>query len=591
MRKASVYNVLINSKLPSDYRLKGDLTTKNLKTNLLAMAKANPEMYKIVAPKIKKLGDEFSTYEGISVGLDDIEPEYHKRDPIINNAKRALRSAAGNHKKTMSILLDTQSKLRDLTAKHPGDMGMMARSGSRGNMNQLMKMVSSPGIVGDYDGAPIPYLIERGYSEGLAPAEAWIAGDESRSQVIKGQLGTAEPGEMQKVLASVMSEQVISATDCGTRNGISMSADDPGIEGRYTPSGNLIDAREAASLARRGGKLMVRSPMTCEQDSGVCQKCMGTSTNGKSFAIGANVGIRSAQSLSEPLTQMVLSAKHGVSLVEGDHKAPRGLAAFKQFVEVPKNFFHRAPIAERTGKVNSIAKAPQGGLDIDIEGVPHYVPPGRDLKIKKGQQVSAGDVISSGIVAPDDVVRHKGLGEGREYLVKSLRNVYKESGKDLDPRHFELLARSQLNYVRVQGGVPGYTPGDVVSVPNVRKAFQGMGRDYSIGDSLGKVITEPVGLHLPGTRITSGVLDSLKREGVKTVKATSSSAKLEPIMAAATRTPLLNPNWMQRLGYRYQKATLIDAATFGEEANIHSHNPVPALAVGKEFRRDSQGRY
>jgi len=183
------------------------------------------------------------------------------------------------------------------------------------------------------------------------------------------------------------------------------------------------------------------------------------------------------------------------------------------------------------------------------------------------------------------------VGEGREYLVKSLRNVYKESGKDLDPRHFELLARSQLNYVRVQGGVPGYTPGDVVSVPNVRKAFQGMGRDYSVGDSLGKVITEPVGLHLPGTRITRGVLDSLKREGVKTVKATSSSAKLEPIMAAATRTPLLNPNWMQRLGYRYQKATLIDAATFGETSNIHSHNPVPALAVGKELRRDSQGRY
>ena len=591
MRKASVHSILINSKLPRDYKLAGELTTKALKTNLLAMAKANPEMYKIVAPKIKKLGDEFSTYEGISVGLDDIEPEYHKRNPIINNAKRSLRSSAGNKKKTMSILLDTQGKLRDLTSKHPGDMGMMARSGSRGNMNQLMKMVSSPGIVGDYDGAPIPYLIERGYSEGLAPAEAWIAGDESRSQVIKGQLGTAEPGEMQKVLASVMSEQVISAPDCGTRNGITLSSEDPAIEGRYTTSGKLIEGREAASLARRGGNVRVRSPMTCEQDSGVCQKCMGTSTKGKSFDIGSNVGIRSAQSLSEPLTQMVLSAKHGVSLVEGDHNIPRGLAAFKQFVEVPKNFFHRAPIAEKSGKVTAISAAPQGGLDIDIEGMAHYVPPGRDLKIKKGQQVSAGDVISSGIVAPDDVVRHKGLGEGREYLVKSLRDVYRDSGKDLDPRHFELLARSQLNYVRVQGGVPGYIPGDVVSVPNVRKAFEGMGREYSVKDSLGKVITVPVGLHLPGTRVTKGVQDSLNREGIKTLKATSSSARLEPIMAAATRTPLLNPNWMQRLGYRYQKATLINAATFGETSDIHSHNPVPALAVGKELRRDSKGRY
>ena len=67
--------------------------------------------------------------------------------------------------------------------------------------------------------------------------------------------------------------------------------------------------------------------------------------------------------------------------------------------------------------------------------------------------------------------------------------------------------------------------------------------------------------------------------------------KLEPIMAAATRTPLLNPNWMQRLGYRYQKATLINAATYGEKSNLHSHNPIPALAVGHELTRDSKGRY
>ena len=255
----------------------------------------------------------------------------------------------------------TQSKLRDITSTHPGDMGMMARSGSRGNMNQLMKMVSSPGIVGDYDGAPIPFLIERGYSEGLSPAEAWIAGDESRSQVIKGQLGTAEPGEMQKVLASVMSEQVIASDDCKTTNGIMLEADDPSVEGRYSTSGSLIDGRQAATISRAGKPIRVRSPMTCDLESGVCQKCMGYSNKGTNFKIGMNVGIRSAQSLSEPLTQMALSSKHGVSLVEGDHNKPKGLAAFKQFVEVPKNFFQRAPISEISGKVNSVSIAPQGG--------------------------------------------------------------------------------------------------------------------------------------------------------------------------------------------------------------------------------------
>lgn len=591
MIRGRLADILVNDRLPKDYRLQGELDTKSLKKTMLSMAKASPETYKMVIPQVKKLGDEFSTFEGISVGLDDIEPEYSKRDPIINNAKRALATAGTNHQKKMSILLDTQSKLRELTSKHPGDMGMMARSGSRGNMNQLMKMVSSPGIVGDYDGAPIPFLIERGYSEGLSPAEAWIAGDESRSQVIKGQLGTAEPGEMQKVLASVMSEQVIASDDCKTSNGIMLDADDPSIEGRYTTTGSLIDGRQAADIARAGRPIRVRSPMTCDLESGVCQKCMGSSNRGTSFQIGMNVGIRSAQSLSEPLTQMALSSKHGVSLVEGDHNKPKGLAAFKQFVEVPKNFFQRAPISEINGTVKSIAKAPQGGFDVDISGKQHYIPPGRDLKVKKGQSVEAGDVIGSGIVAPDDVVKHKGLGAGREYLVKSLRDVYSESGQQLDPRHFELLAKSQLNYVKVNGGVPGFVPGDVVSVSKIRKAFEGLGSEVSTKDSVGKILTAAHGTHLPGTKLTAKVVDDLQRQGINRVNATSSNMRIEPIMAAATRTPLLNPNWMQRLGYRYQKDTIIDAATFGEKADLHSHNPIPALAVGSELRRDSQGRY
>ena len=591
MIRGRLADILVNDKLPKDYRIQGQLDTKALKKTMLGMAKANPEMYKMVIPKVKKLGDEFSTFEGISVGLDDIEPEYAKRDPIIRNTKRSLRQAGTHHKKKMSILLAAQSKLRDLTSRHPGDMGMMARSGSRGNMNQLMKMVSSPGIVGDYDGAPIPFLIERGYSEGLSPAEAWIAGDESRSQVIKGQLGTAEPGEMQKVLASVMSEQVIASDDCGTRNGISLDSSDPSIEGRYGTSGSLIDGRGAAQLARSGGSAKVRSPMTCELESGVCQKCMGSSNRGKSFKIGMNVGIRSAQSLSEPLTQMALSSKHGVSLVEGDHNKPKGLAAFKQFVEVPKNFFQRAPISEVSGKITGVSKAPQGGFDINISGTNHYVPPGRDLKVKKGQSIEAGDVLSSGIVAPDDVVRHKGLGAGREYLVKSLRDVYSESGKELDPRHFELLAKSQLNYVKINGGVPGYVPGDVVSIATLRKSFEGKGSEMALKDGVGKVLTKSHGAHLPGTKLTKRVVQDLNKQGINRVNAMSSSMRIEPIMAAATRTPLLNPNWMQRLGYRYQKATLINAATFGEKADLHSHNPTPALAVGSELRRDSKGRY
>jgi DNA-directed RNA polymerase subunit beta' len=591
MKRGTLGTLLINSQLPSEYQVDGDFSMKKLKNNMISLAKKDPEKFSQYIPKLKKLGDEFATFETITVGLDDIEPEYAKKNAVINEAKSKLNALGNNKTARLGVLLQAQEKLLALTKEHPGNMGMQSRSGGRGNTNQLMKIVTSPGIVGDFDGAPIPYLIERGYAEGLSPAEAWIAGDESRTQTIKTQLGTAEPGEMQKVLASVMANQVIAEEDCGTKAGVRMSSDDPAIVGRYLVDGRLIDANLAGSLARSGGNVQVRSPLNCELDSGICKKCMGLDVVGKQYKIGANVGIRAGASLSEPLTQMALSSKHGVSLVMGDHNKPRGLAAFKQFVEVPETFFQRAPVATTGGRVTMIKKAPQGGFEVGVGNTVHYVPPNREIKVKQGDTVEQGDLLASGIPAPDDVVKYKGMGFGREYLVKSLRDTYTESGIEVDPRHLELLARSQLNYAQVLGGVPGVTPGEIVLLQTIRKNLMDTGKEQDISSAVGKTLTSYAGVHTPGTKLTSSVVNDLRSNGITRVQATDSNPEIKPVMVAATRTPLLNPNWLQRLGYRYQKQTMIDAATFGQKADLHSHDPVPALALGVELRRDDKGRY
>jgi DNA-directed RNA polymerase subunit beta' len=480
----------------------------------------------------------------------------------------------------------------DLTKRHKGDMAMTARSGSRGNTTQLMKIIATPVVVGDFHGNPVPFIIKRSYSEGLSPAEAWIAGDESRSQVIKGQLGTAEPGEMQKVLSSVMSSAVVSENDCGTDNGIRLKVDDPSIEGRYVAAtGELITSQKAAQLSQRGGFVLVRSPMTCELEKGVCQKCSGTSVKGGDYDIGTSLGLRSAQALSEPLTQMQLSAKHGVSLVKGDANKPRGLKAFKQFVEIPKNFFYKATLANSAGKVESIKEAPQGGFDVYVNKEHHYVPPGRDIKVKQGSEVEAGDLLSSGVPSPDEVLKHKGMGAGREYLVKSIRESFEESGIKIDQRNIEVLAKTQLSFVKLDKPVGDMLEGDVVPVSSVVKQMGLTGQKSSVMSSVGKVLAKPVFEHIPGTLITKRIAEDILDKGKDEVFVTDSKPVFKPVMVAATRTPLLNPNWLQRLGYRYQKDTLIDAATFGQKADIHGYDPLAALAIGKEFKRGPKGEY
>ena len=474
------------------------------------------------------------------------------------------------------------------TETHQGDMGLQARSGAKGNMIQLMKTVSSSVVVGGKKGSPVPYLVERGYGEGVSPAEAWIGAQEARDLAQQAYIGIVGPGEMQKVMANVMSPLVVSETDCGTDNGIMIDSKKENVVGRYLAGNNkYVDSKVRRSLK---GKTKVRSAVTCETHGGICQKCSGRDVMGKDVDIGVNVGIRSSQALTEPLAQLTMSAKHGVTLVKGDVDRPRGIKAYRQLVEMPKNFAYKAPVSEVSGKVDEISKAPQGGYDLLISGTAHYVPPNRELKVKKGQNLEGGDVLSSGIPNPVDIFKHKGLGAGRMYVAQALKDVYSESDIKSDPKHYEHMVKAQFDYVKPVERLGEHLPGEIIPYNSAVDAFKESGRKTSLAKAHGRVLTKNTLQHVAGTSIDKTMLRDFKEAKISDVETTGSKPKFIPVAIAATRTPLLNPNWMQRLGYRYQKNTLIDAATSGETAQVSGYNPLPGIVTG-EIGRKGKGKY
>jgi DNA-directed RNA polymerase subunit beta' len=593
MYKGTLGSYLVKSTLPKKYQPQGNnFGIKEIKNSLVNLAREDPEAYSTVAPDIKKLGDEFSTYEGLSVGLDDIEPEYRKRDPIIRSARSQILKAKNDNEIT-SILLKTQKKIKDITKTHAGDMALTANAGAKGNINQLMKAVGSPVVIGDANGRPTPFLVERGYSEGLSPAEAWIGAIEARANGITAATSVTGPGEMQKVMANMMSPLVVSNSDCGTSNGILMDPKLRSVEGRYLAASNkYVDSAMYRKHRSAGKKVKVRSALTCEADGGICQKCAGRDNYGKNIDIGVNLGIRSSQALTEPLTQMTLSARHGVNLVSGtgaDLKL-KGLKGFKQLVEMPKSFMHKAPLSDVTGKVDKIDAAPQGGFDISISGTAHYVPPNRNLKVSLNQKVEAGDILSNGIPNPADVMKHKGIGEGRKYLAEALNTLYEDEGIRADPKHFEYLAKTQFDYVKADTRMGEYLPGEVIPYNEAKKLLKDKSDNTQLSKSKGMVLMEPTLHHMPGTKITGSMVQDFREAGISKVLASNNDTKFTPIAASAIRTPLYNPNWLQRLGYRYQKATLLSAAATGEKADIHSYNPVPGIVTG-EIGRGFDGKY
>lgn len=591
---------LINSALPKEHQVSDSLAKSALVKKLVDMAKKDPQGFPAAVTHLKKVGDEVAMFEGVTVGLDDIEPVYSTRDRIMNPAIEAVKKAHSASERE-KIILETQDKIMAHAREHPGSLTPMATSGARGSVSQLMKSVASPVAALDAQGKITPWLIGKSYAEGLHPADYWVAGNEARMNTVKSSTSVAEPGDLSNILTNTMYPMIITQDDCGTHNGIPFAPDDSQILGRYLARevdtfkrNELVTPALVSKLHGKVKFVLVRSPITCEAHEGVCRKCQGIDERGRPHAIGVNVGLRAAQAMGEPLTQFSLNAKHGVRVLKGQSKMLGGLPGIRQLVEVPQTFINKATLAEKNGKVEKIVEAPHGGHYVTVSGVEHYTPPNLDLLVHVGQTVEAGDVLSDGIPKPDEVVHHKGLGAGRLYFTEALHRAYKGEGQDLDRRHFELVARAELGHVRVLDHSPSHPDllkGDIIPYAKykevVKQNTSTMPVDKAENHLLGKEL-----LHFTvGTTLTPSVINTLKDYGVKHVDVSNSAPRVEFVMKPMTRNPLLNPDWLARMAHRYLKDSVLKGAHFGETSELHGTHPVPAYAYGAEFGSGKDGKY
>ena len=596
----SVGHFLINDVLPANMQVKGPITNKGLHDHVVGLAKSDPQAYVQTISALKRRGDEIATLEGVSVGLDDIAPDYKARDAILKPALAKLdkvRSAQEREK----IVIETQEKLLSYTKSHSGSMTHMALSGARGNPGQLMKIVGTPLATVNPKKGIDPVPIRKSYSEGLSPAEYWVAMPEVRANEVQARISVSEPGEMAKVLVANMIGTSVSMTDCGTNNGVRLGIDDGHLIDRFSQAGaglarnTLMTARVVQELkAKNVPSVVVRSPMTCAAPHGVCQHCQGHSEKGQIHSIGATVGVRAAQAMAEPLTQMALSARHGTLTVKATKLEPTGLKGVRQYLEIPKAFKFEAVLAPKAGIVTRIEKAPQGGHYLYLGTEKLYARPELTITAAVGKHVEMGDALTDGVPHPAKVVAAKGIGAGRAYFVDALHKVYQGEGLNLDKRHLELLAKSEMNHVRLleaDDHHPEFLKGDIINYNVFRDAYtkdvDRVATDKAVGLRLGQEVLH----HTVGTTVTPSLAKSLKDQGVKEVLVNKRLPQVEFVMKPFTMNPLLETDWMARLAHRYLKGSIQQAVQYGEESDIHGSHPVPAYAYGAEMRQGPSGKY
>lgn len=625
---------LVNKILPPGIEVTKPITKSVMEDILTEVYRNHPDKYNEVVTSIKSLGDRFSSFEGITFGMNEIQvPNKTERDRLIKNYTVKLKKAKGYEAK-VKVLGEAQNALVDLdrksTASDDKDSASMLvyRSGALGGKkNQLVKLRTTPVVVAGKDGGVVPDIFGKSYAEGQDPYHHWLQAIESRNNVVTGKTQTASPGELSKIIHNVVAESVVSMEDCGTKHGIPLNPSDD-IVGRYVPyqqygisPNRPITDEDKKELVHRNVKtIIVRSPQTCEAHGNtVCAKCMGLGISTmKPFSVGEHAGFITAGNLAEPLTQMVLSAKHSTSMAKLDTSL-RGDTGFRQLVNFPKEYPNRKVYCEVYGTVSQILPSPQGGKMIVINtsgspmvpkrfvvnGLPYpkagksylyyYVPPNRNIikSIKPNTKVYPGMELTDGVDNLQDISRLKGIGITRSTAAEEMRNVYRNTGVTIDRRHFELLGRAAHNNIKIEKAPRGfrYHRGEVIEYPEFAKAAESIqGTNMPVDSALNYTTLKQYNDVTIGTKLTPDIIQYLKELGVKDVYVTD---KLETSVVTVALERVVNQSrdWLPKLNHRYLKQTITEGAAEGAKSDIHSYNPYTSYAVGTEIKSGDKGEY
>jgi DNA-directed RNA polymerase subunit beta' len=613
MLKTTLGQILINNALPEELRDYDRVIDKKTMGSLATkLAEKYPDQYREIMKKMYDVGRDASyTTGGLSFGLKDIRQTLATRRMQLK-AKASMRQILSDSRlddkartaKLLTMAHDLQQELvEDVFNEAKSNQNPLAYQvlgTGRGNKYSLNSLIGADLQYVDHKNEPIPLPVMRGYGRGLTPAEYFAGAFGARKGVIDTKTATADAGFYGKQLTQVAHRLLVTADDddddellaTAAERGLPSDVDDPDNEGALLarPVGTykrntVLTPKILQDLKRAGVKdILVRSPLVGgPADGGVFAKDVGYREKGRLPPVGDYVGIAAVQALSEPVSQGQLSSKHSGGV--GGAGSIAGFSALNALVQVPKKYPDGATHTQRDGKVQEIRQAPQGGMYVVVDGEEHYVPADRKVTVKRGDALEAGDVVSDGMPSPAEVVKHKGVGEGRRYFVSAMQQVMKNSGMSPHRRNVELLARGLVNHVRLTDEYGAYVPDDVVPYSMLERNWTPRPGAVSGAPSsfAGHYLEKPVLHYSIGTKIGKSVSDNLKKYNITNVQAHKEPPPFRPEMVRGMSNISNDPDWMTRMLGSYQEKGLLQSVHRGLSSDAEGSSYVPALARGETF--------
>ena len=449
----TVGRVILGEILPEgiDFEMVNKVMTKKETGNLIEFCykRLGRQATVIFLDDIEKLGFRSAMESGNSICIDDMHIPSKKTALIAAGEKDVLdvqqQYADGlitngeRYNKVVDIWAEITETVADAMMKELGAEGlddlkkiseeelaekrsfnniyMMADSGARGSAAQLRQLAGMRGLMAKPSGEIIETPITANFREGLTPLQYFISTHGARKGLADTALKTANSGYLTRRLVDVTQDVIIREVDCGTTTGILLTTlvesgetieyleeriygrtaaediKDPVTDEVIVKGGQEIDDELAEKVIASGiDKVIIRSVLTCESTTGVCKKCYGKDLGrGGSVEIGETVGIIAAQSIGEPGTQLTMRTFH----IGGTATRMAEQTVLESKNKGKIKFIELTTVKDREGflvvmnRNGSIAVMDDEGREREKYSVVY----GAKLKVKKGQQVEAGQLL------------------------------------------------------------------------------------------------------------------------------------------------------------------------------------------------------
>jgi len=496
----------------------------------------------LLADRIRTFGYTNATKAGISIALKDmvippkkqelLEAAQKEVGEVENQYNEGLITSGERYNKVIDIWAQTTEQVtkemmdqisnedasgynkdgKRETRKQPSfnPIYIMADSGARGSAQQIRQLAGMRGLMAKPSGEIIEQPITANFREGLSVLQYFISTHGARKGLADTALKTANSGYLTRRLVDVAQDAIVNEYDCGTMDGIVMSAlvesgeviealaerilgrvalddiHDPVTGEVLVRANEEIDEARVIKIENSGlDKVKIRTALTCQTKRGICVECYGRDlARGRKASIGEAVGVIAAQSIGEPGTQLTMRTFH----IGGTATRRAAQSELENRYAGTVKFSNLATVKRNDG--SSVVMNRNGELvivdDSGRERERYQVIYGARLLIKEGQKVDVSSKIAEwdpfamplltevgGTVRFEDVIEGVTMSEAVDEVTGLSRRTITES-KDPDARpritlrdakgEIKTLSSKQpASYFLPQGSVITVVDGDEVA--------------------------------------------------------------------------------------------------------------------------------